>query len=144
MEDYNDQYFIFSVNCPDTRRVYGEEVLERNGVLFQKRDLLIPIGIDTIGWMNVSTDQLPRLEEDIIPELLRREVKQAFTTSLVEYPNASLWGLSNLYAPSEWNYELDKFPPAEIYFSLGRVQRELFFKNGIEVLEVRVNPVNNT
>ena len=143
--DYEGKYFIFGINSPHARMVYGEEAMDDSCIVFQKKgDNLIPIGEDSIRWETLGTDNPPRTE-DAINLLERLGVTEVFTTAIMEH-DKGLWGLINEYAPEDWDYAKDPSPPAEVYFPFSTVNADGYLDHineRIKVNEVEIKPIKN-
>lgn len=115
-ERYKGDHFVFGVNSPWARRIYGEGVVEDSCVIFQKENgVLVPRGNNSKEWMTVNTDNPPRVNE-AIEYFLQEGIGKVFTVDM-PLDGSELWGLLNTYTPGDWNYEEDPWPPAEIYFA---------------------------
>ena len=135
MDDYENKYFVFALNNPWVAEIYGREVVDRSGVLFQKKnDILIPVGEDTIYWRN-GADYPPSLD-GIVDELMKLGIEKIFITSL-ENSDGELWGLCNLYAPEDYDYS-ESPPDAEIYYALRDDQKDYFSGYGISIEEIKI------
>lgn len=137
---YEGEYFVFSVNSPLFRSIYGEKTPYESCLLFQKYNgKLVPSCKNTEEWVNYDIDEPSKLS-DTLEEIINKKIKSLYTTSLYHYPENKLWGLQSVYPPKGLDSHINHIISSRIYFEASQYARDEFSKKSIKIKKVIIDP----